>query len=621
MANASQDTSTGAHAGHWTSTATKAGTYEFATGGKYVDRNIDLVIPAGSLSTSGTASGTISTVTVSETKNSDGKYPVTGSGSLSGTSKTAGTAGWITPGATGAVSGTANINATIPAGAIATSGTANASITTIAVGTKANGKYPITGSGSVSGTASASVSTTGYVVKGTQTASGAISGTASLSGTSLAAASATVSGSATVKPNGLSAASGNAKIASAATTTQPTSGYYVAATPSTAASTAISQSKKINTAGYLGDAAEISASGTVTGGAGSKYYIPITSSSLGNSAKDGITYTENTSIIIPSEGALYIEEGYTPAIKITLDQMLDGKDDTAGTSAPDIRSGKIAYDVDGKKLTGTMPNASRSAGAGNVSATSDNVSLGDAVTTKPESGYYITAQGSGTVSTGTGYITAGSTTSNTATKYYPVTASAVSGSDATGTATASANTTHNLVSGTFATSATAGYTYHVDATASASSPKVTATKSITAGYTGAKSVTATVNAASSGNKASSIYIKDGVITNNTSGGTSSGTISAGKQIKIAAGYYAADKYYTAADSAGALTKQAITGSLTVGAITEGYTAPTLVTDTSKLTAYVAISGNGSMTAGNVYNGTANAATKYMEVYSGTYTIS
>ena len=38
------------------------------------------------------------------------------------------------------------------------------------------------------------------------------------------------------------------------------------------------------------------------------------------------------------------------------------------------------------------------------------------------------------------------------------------------------------------------------------------------------------------------------------------------------------------------------------------------------TAYVALSGNGSMTAGNVYNGTANAATKYLEVYTGTYTV-
>ena len=41
----------------------------------------------------------------------------------------------------------------------------------------------------------------------------------------------------------------------------------------------------------------------------------------------------------------------------------------------------------------------------------------------------------------------------------------------------------------------------------------------------------------------------GTIKNNTSGGTSSGTINCGSQIKIGAGYYAADKYYTAQTSA------------------------------------------------------------------------
>lgn len=266
-----------------------------------------------------------------------------------------------------------------------------------------------------------------------------------------------------------------------------------------------------------------------------------------------------------------------------------------------------------------MPNTSRTAGAGSVNATSENVALGTATTTKPTSGFFITASGSGTVSTDTGYITAGSTTSNTATKYYPVTASTVSGSNATATANASASVTTTIDSSMYKTAETTGYTYKVNASASSSVANVSATKSLTAGYTNATSVTATVNGASK-NASSAIYIKDGVVTNNTSGGTSSGTVPAGKQIKIAAGYYPTDKYYTAADSAAALPKQAITGSLTIGSITDGYTAPTLATSTTGLSAYVALKGNGSMTAGNVYNGTANAATKYLEVYTGTYTI-
>lgn len=594
--------------------------HTLTTAGKYVDRNIEVNVKQGTLNVSATgASATVGTVSISDTKNSDGKFPVSGSGSISGKASTSGVAGWIAPGASSNISGTATVNSTVDeAGLAVTASGASATVGTITVGTKASGKYPLTGSASISGTANASTVTSGWAAKGVTKASGSISGTAHLSG-SLNAAAASVAGSATVKPNALSAANGTAKIASAATTTEPESGYYISATPSTATTTAITQTKTLTTNGYLGNVAEISTSGSVTGGAGSKYYIPITSSSLGNSAKDGITYSENTSVIIPSEGALYIEEGYTPAIKITLDQMLDGKADTAGTSAPDIRSGKIAYDVNGKKLTGTMPNASRTAGAGSVNATSENVSLGTATTTKPTSGFFITTSGNGTVSTDTGYITAGSTASHTATKYYPVTASTVSGSNATATANATASVTTTIDSSMYKTTETTGYTYKVNASASSSVANVSATKSLTAGYTNATSVKATVNGASK-NASSAIYIKDGIITNNTSGGTSSGTVPAGKQIKIAAGYYPTDKYYTAADSAGALTKQAITGSLTIGSITDGYTAPTLATAATGLSAYVTLNGNGSMTAGNIYNGTAHAATKYLEVYTGTYTV-
>ena len=48
----------------------------------------------------------------------------------------------------------------------------------------------------------------------------------------------------------------------------------------------------------------------------------------------------------------------------------------------------------------------------------------------------------------------------------------------------------------------------------------------------------------------SYQISGGVITNNTSGGTSAGTINSGSQIKIGAGYYPNDLYYTAASGGG-----------------------------------------------------------------------
>lgn len=57
----------------------------------------------------------------------------------------------------------------------------------------------------------------------------------------------------------------------------------------------------------------------------------------------------------------------------------------------------------------------------------------------------------------------------------------------------------------------------------------------------------------------------GTITNNTSGGTSSGTINAGAQIKIGAGYYGSDIYYQAA------AETALTGDAAVGNVLSGKT--------------------------------------------------
>jgi hypothetical protein len=50
-----------------------------------------------------------------------------------------------------------------------------------------------------------------------------------------------------------------------------------------------------------------------------------------------------------------------------------------------------------------------------------------------------------------------------------------------------------------------------------------------------------------------VTVNTGTIINNTSGGTSSGTINRGSQIKIGKGYYAADTYYTAQSNSGTLT--------------------------------------------------------------------
>ena len=50
-----------------------------------------------------------------------------------------------------------------------------------------------------------------------------------------------------------------------------------------------------------------------------------------------------------------------------------------------------------------------------------------------------------------------------------------------------------------------------------------------------------------------VNVAAGIITNNTSGGTSTGTINRGQQIKIGAGFYKNDIYYQAQDNTGTLT--------------------------------------------------------------------
>lgn len=70
-----------------------------------------------------------------------------------------------------------------------------------------------------------------------------------------------------------------------------------------------------------------------------------------------------------------------------------------------------------------------------------------------------------------------------------------------------------------------------------------------------------------------IPISAGAITNNTSGGTSTATISAGSQIKIGKGYYPEDLYYTAQD-AGSTTK----AEYTLGGTASGFTASSSMTN-------------------------------------------
>lgn len=216
-------------------------------------------------------------------------------------------------------------------------------------------------------------------------------------------------------------------------------------------------------------------------------HIHITAKSgvLNNTPTSGITYTEDTSqqSVLPSEGALYLNEGYYQNTKITLDHMLP---DPSGTytnpGTNDIRAGRKAYDGSGKLIIGTMADVTPSFSGGVPSLT---------------------------------------------------------------------NTT-NTITTNMATASSGTYKIEAVAKAKATRTKVSYNNDYT-GYldkaSGTEASAATTSAEGSIN-AVTIYIKSCTITNNTSGGSSSGTINRGNQIKIGQGYNDSDKYYTAQANSG-----------------------------------------------------------------------
>lgn len=623
------------------------------------------------------------------------------------------------------------------AATLGASATGEATITTATVGTKADGAYPITGSASISGTASATTTKAGYAAS-SLTGSGSTTGTASLDAT-IPAAAATVklSGTAASPTVAIDAANDNI-LASAATTTKPTSGYY-AAVKATAPATTLSATKTVNTAGYLGVNSEISASGATTAKTGVDYYVPITAGALDNKATTDVTYTENTSVVIPSEGALYINEGYYPAIKITLDQMLDGSDDTAGIATADIRTGQVAYNVDGKKLTGTMGNATVTSGAISASAvtpsynstngnfdvavtataaaptvgstgyisssvgtkntnstvtssatlakvalsttkTSGNLTVaptlartakpsadtwtdaanGAATTTKPTSGAYVqidAAAATNTLKVKPTVATAGygDTTNYGFTEYSAsvgaakaTTAYVPIKSGSRGALTSTPSATANITLGTgVTTQPSSGYYIKAHSATSEAAGSTgwtahgarTASGDIyypvnTAELTHSNTATETAVAVSASGTRSSNLAAPGTDTtyyvtisaSQTAAGSVSHAASVSEGYVPAAGLSTSATIPTSASITGNggkvyLKSSAITGSVTaaLAGATTGYSAPVTVS-ASTTVPQLKLTGNGSATSGAVYTGTANAANKYINYYTGAYSI-
>lgn len=220
------------------------------------------------------------------------------------------------------------------------------------------------------------------------------------------------------------------------------------------------------------------ASAKTTTGVGSLDVSELNTKTSSNALKD---YTQNTSVIVPSKGSLLIKEGYHPNTFITLDQILDGAADTAGTSAPDIRTGKIAYTVDGEKLTGTMGNSTTTG--------SDN--------------------------------------------------------SATASASASAYaSTSNLATGTYSSSSATGYTYHVDSSASASVSTVSASKTVTKGYLESNTTATATVTGDSKSASAKTYLLDSTLKNGTTAiasGTQITPTGSNQTITIGKGYYPTDR--------------------------------------------------------------------------------
>lgn len=218
------------------------------------------------------------------------------------------------------------------------------------------GNYDVTGSANIP---APTASTAGYVGGGAGTLNGLDNGATVDASLAKIAIGATISGGNAVTPV-ISKTGGNVD-ASAATTTQPVSGFYVTVNTA-AASSAVTAAAAVTSAGYgdttSGHYTTAGDSKTVTVNAAGATYIPINAGTLANSASSGTTYADLSSSapVIPSDGYLYINEGYYADSKISLARLVpDDATITYASGAGYMLSGQSAYDKDGKLVVGTIP--------------------------------------------------------------------------------------------------------------------------------------------------------------------------------------------------------------------------------------------------------------------------
>lgn len=468
---------------------------------------------------SGSATTPATTVSVTPTISVDSSGKITASGSATKSVTPTVSAGYVSSGTAGTITASASNTKQLDTQAGKTITPSTSEQTAVAAGKYTTGDVKVAAvpSGAISASGTASATTT--VAPGTVTIANK---TASVSGKTQIAASPT-------------------------TATSGISTYYMAVDATAAANSTGTTSNisgtataKVDTAGYVSSDATGSVTGTATAKTSAKssstYYIPVASggctvSGGGLSAGAGSVSASGTNITLteassqPSSGCYITVQGsgsvsraaitdthtagYIPAKSATTVSAATSKSSNKATKYYTLPSG--SYDASGGGLT---------AGAGSVSASSSNMSLTE-VYSEPASGYYITAQGSGSVnraaitksatggvvSTGSATVSsATSASSDTATKFYSVPTGSCSvsggglsgGSSVTPTVSISSGSDTNMSNVTVGSKDTTNYPYYFKVNGSSSSGSSTVSRAAikdthTAGYIPAKSATTVIS--------------------------------------------------------------------------------------------------------------------------------
>ena len=246
----------------------------------------------------------------------------------------------------------ADLYVPITEGTVAAQGATISSVTPAYNSTAGN--FDITGYADIP---APTASTAGYVGGGAGTLSGLTDGAEVDASLAKIAIGATISGGSAVTP-AISKTGGNVD-ASAATTTQPASGFYVTVNTDADSST-VTAAAAVTSNGYgtttSGQYTTAGDSKTITVNAAGATYIPITAATFANSGTNGESYTDisNGGPVLVSGDYLYINKGYTDNVKISLETLVPNGSDIKGHSEY-ILSGHNAYDNDGVLVAGSIP--------------------------------------------------------------------------------------------------------------------------------------------------------------------------------------------------------------------------------------------------------------------------